>query len=89
MLSAGVSFYQLIWWGVIKYGQAANILTYSLHFRDGPLQNLWGKGGGGGGDEVPKKYSRRGKLNEKNSCTLINPKKYSCYGLKKSIQGIW
>ena len=54
MLSAGVSFYQLIWWGVIKYGQAANILTYSLHFRDGPLQNLWGKGGGGGGAKYPK-----------------------------------
>ena len=33
--------------------------------------------------EVQKKYSRKGKLNEKNSCTPINPKKYSCYGLKK------
>ena len=32
--------------------------------------------------EVQKKYSRKGKLNEKNSCTPINPKKYSCYGLK-------
>ena len=31
-----------------------------------------------------KKYSRKGKLNEKNSCTPINPKKYSCYGLKNS-----
>ena len=30
--------------------------------------------GGGGGDEVQKKYSRNGKLNEKNSCTPINPK---------------
>ena len=39
--------------------------------------------GGGGADEVNKKYSRKGKLNEKNSCTPINPKKYSCYGLKK------
>ena len=39
--------------------------------------------------EVQKKYSRKGKLNEKNSCTPINPKKYSCYGLKlKFIQGI-
>ena len=35
-----------------------------------------------GGGEVQKKYSRKGKLNEKNSCTPINPKKYSCYGLK-------
>ena len=47
--------------------------------RDGPLENLWG----GVAGEVPKKYSRKGKLNEKNSCTPINPKKYSCYGLKK------
>ena len=42
----------------------------------------------GGEGEVRKKYSRKGKLNEKNSCTPINPKKYSCYGLKKFIQGI-
>ena len=34
------------------------------------------------GGQVQKKYSRKGKLNEKNSCTPINPKKYSCYGLK-------
>ena len=44
---------------------------------EGPLENLWGAG------EVQKKYSRRGKLKEKNSCTPINPKKYSCYDLKK------
>ena len=30
--------------------------------RDGPLENLWG---GGGAGEVQKKYSRKGKLNEK------------------------
>ena len=30
-----------------------------------------------------KKYSRKRKLNEKNSCTPINHKKYSCCGLKK------
>ena len=29
-----------------------------------------------------KIYSRKAKLNEKNLCTPINPKKYSCYGLK-------
>ena len=33
--------------------------------------------------EVQKKYSRKGKLNEKNSCTPINPKTYSFYGLRK------
>ena len=39
--------------------------------------------GGGGASEVQQKiYSRKGKLNEKNSCTPINPKKYSCCGLK-------
>ena len=32
---------------------------------------MWGVMGGG---EVQKKYSRKGKLNEKNSCTPINPK---------------
>ena len=40
----------------------------------------------GGAGEVQKKNSRKGKLNEKNSCTPINPKKYSCYGLKKFIK---
>ena len=50
--------------------------------RDGPLENLYG-GGVGGGGEVPKIYSRKAKLNEKNSCTSINPKKYSSYGLIK------
>ena len=36
--------------------------------RDGPIENLWG---GGRAGEVLKKYSRKGKLNEKNSCTAI------------------
>ena len=36
---------------------------------------------GGGGGRSTKKYSRKRKLNEKKS---INPKKYSCYGLKKN-----
>ena len=36
-----------------------------------------------GGGRSTKKKSRKGKLNEKNSCTPINPKKYSCCGLKK------
>ena len=37
-----------------------------------------------GAGEVQKKYSRKGKLNKKKLCTPINPKKYSCYGLKKN-----
>ena len=31
------------------------------YLREGPLENLWG----GGGGEVQKKYSHKGKLNEK------------------------
>ena len=50
----------------------------SLMLTDGPL------GGGGGRAKYKKKYSRRGKLNEKNSCAPINLKKYSCYCLKKN-----
>ena len=46
-------------------------LTYELmhknrlndFIRDRPLENLWG--GGGTAGEVPKKYSRKGKLNKK------------------------
>ena len=42
-----------------------------------------GRGGRGGAGEVQKKYSRKENFNEKkNSCTPINPNKYSCYGLK-------
>ena len=32
------------------------------YLREGPSENLWG---GGGGGEVQKKYSYKGKLNEK------------------------
>ena len=38
---------------------------------------------GGGAGEVPKKIRARENYMKKNSCTPINPKKYSCYGLKK------
>ena len=49
----------------------------------GALENLWGVGGG----EVQKNiFSRRGKFNEKYSCTL-NAKKYSRKGLKNSYKG--
>ena len=49
-----------------------------IKLRDGPSENLLGAG------EVQKKFWRKGKLNEKNSCTPINPKKYSFYRLKKN-----
>ena len=45
-------------------------------------QTLLEGGGGGGGRRTKKKYSRKGKLNGKKSCTPIKPKKYSSYGLK-------
>ena len=51
----------------------------NLALRDGPLENLWG----GGGGEVQKNIRARENLMKKNSCTPINPKPYSCYGLKK------
>ena len=38
----------------------------------------------GGGGEVQKKYLRKGKLNEKNSCTSINPKKIFMLWPKKN-----
>ena len=57
--------------------QASLFITPS-GVRDGPLENLWG-----GGRSTKKKFAQ-GKIKiEKNSCTPINPKKYSCKGLKK------
>ena len=41
--------------------------------RDGPLENLWQ-----GGRRSRKNYSRKEKLNEKNLCMPINPKKNPC-----------
>ena len=38
-------------------------LLFCGQFRDGPLENLWGVGGGGA--KYKKEYSRKGKLNEK------------------------
>ena len=43
-------------------------ISMKIEFRDGPLQNLfrgWGGGGAAGAGGVQKKYSRKGKLNEK------------------------
>ena len=39
------------------------VIKDTLNVRDGLLENLWG--GEGGASEVQKKYSRKGKLNEK------------------------
>ena len=47
--------------------------------KDGPLENLRGDG------RTTKKYSRKGKSNEKNSCTPINPKKIFMPCPKKKI----
>ena len=44
----------------------------NLALRDGPLENLWG--GGGGAGEVQKKKTPRENLIKKNSWTPINPK---------------
>ena len=66
-----------------------NLLSYKLQSnpvntetKERTIRKLWG-GGGGGRAKNKKKYSRKGNLNEKNSCSSINPKKYSCYGLNK------
>ena len=65
-----------------KHAWSNCVLCIPFILRDGPLENLWG-GGGAGLAKYKKKYSSKGRLNEKNSCTPINPKKYSFYGLKK------
>ena len=40
-------------------------------------------GGGGGRAKYKKNIRARENEMKKNSCTPINPEKYSCYGLKK------
>ena len=42
-----------------------------------------GRGGGGGRAKYKKNIRARQNYMNKNSCTPINPKKYSCYGPKK------
>ena len=52
--------------------------------RDGAQIAIYGPGGGGVGGAKYKKIFAQGKIKwKKNSCTPINPKKYSCHGLKK------
>ena len=49
------------------------------------MGGVGGGWGGGGGGRSTKKTFALGKIRrKKNSCTPINPKKYSCYGLKKN-----
>ena len=50
--------------------------------RDGPIENLWGEGGGG---KLEKEYSRKGKLNEKkkNHARQLTLKNIHAMGLKK------
>ena len=61
-----------------------NVISAVLNatFRELKQTLLEGVGGGAAGGVQKKIYSRKGKLNEKKSCTPINPKKYSGYGLK-------
>ena len=47
-----------------REGRLQGVLRKLFLLRDGPLENFLGRGGGGGG-EVQKKNSRKGKLNEK------------------------
>ena len=65
-----------------------NLLSYKVQSnpvntetKERTIRKLWGVGGWGA--KYKKIYSRKGNLNEKNSCSSINPKKYSCYGLNK------
>ena len=60
------------------------MLHNMCHVMDGPLENLWG----GGRAKYKKKYSRKGKLNEKNSCRQLILKNIHAMALKKFIQGI-
>ena len=65
----------------------AGVTSLLRPLKDGPLENLWG----GGGGEVQKKYLRKGKLNEKKiHARQLTLKKYSYHVLKKKfIHGIW
>ena len=48
------------WIEIYLMDSVIHLLNNWDQVRDGPLENLWG-----GAGEVPKKYSRKGKLNEK------------------------
>ena len=57
------------------------VLSHSSSTKGRTIRKLMG--GGEGAGEVQKKYSGKGKLNEKNHTLQLTQKKYSCYGLKK------
>ena len=49
-----------------KLGHVQKIIVWGyVILRDGPVENLWGGGGRGGGRSTKNIYSREGKLNEK------------------------
>ena len=53
------------------HATSAESYRHKKSLRDGPLENLLGEGGGG---EVQKKYSLKGKLNEKNHARQLKLK---------------
>ena len=63
----------------INAGRLTTKMRSLCQIRDGPLENLWG----GGRAKYKKKIRARENEMKKNSCTPINPKKYSCNGLNK------
>ena len=58
------------------------VMSVLALFREGPLENFWG-----GGAKYKKNIRAMENSMKKNSCTPINPKKYSCYRLKKLHTG--
>ena len=67
-----------LWWNVKTFEKC----TEMAQNKGRTIRKLMEEGGGGV-RSTNNIYSRKGKLNENNSWTPINSKKYSCYGLKK------
>ena len=65
-----------LWWNVKTFEKC----TEMAQNKGRTIRKLMEEGGGA---KYKKIYSRKGKLNENNSWTPINSKKYSCYGQKK------
>ena len=60
--------------------ERGKFLIYAIQDKGRTIRKLMG----GGTGEVQKKDSRKGKFNFKKFLHAINPKKYSCKGLKKN-----